>query len=114
MKKKHFKQKRFHPEGDATYRPVKLARAHFSVDGGLLEFVLYKKERGRGGCTYLRTSFSPSTKKEKRGVGAKDLIMYASFTSPGGVPRIVMFDLGIDGLVFFVFLPYNRTVGFLC
>ena len=65
-----------------------------------------------GGCTDICTSFSPSTKK-RRGVGAKDLIMYSNFTSPGGVPRIVMFDLGIDGLVFFVFLLCDRIVGSL-
>ena len=29
------------------------------------------------------------------------------------VSRIVMFDLGIDGLVFFVFLLCDRIVGFL-
>jgi hypothetical protein len=75
----------------------------------------YIKKRGVGEAvhTYVLLSLPPQ-KKEKRGVGAKDLIMYASFTSPGGVPRIVMFDLGIDGLVFFVFLPCDRTVGFLC
>jgi hypothetical protein len=88
--KKHFKQKRFHPEGEATSRPVKTSARPFLSERRLLEFVLCKKNGvGEAVHTYVLLSLPPHKKEEKkrkeRRLAPKILIMYAN-TSSGGVP----------------------------
>ena len=103
-----------------------------------MEFVLYKK-RGVGEAVHTYVLLSLPPHKKERKVGAKDFTHVCEFSSfpaegrriglvflgggplsdpPSIIPlpevsRIVMFDLGIDGLLFFVFLLCNRIVGFL-
>ena len=61
-KKKHFKQKHFHPEGEATSRPVKSKARQFL--GGLQTLGICIIVELVGEAVQFCTSFSPSIKKE--------------------------------------------------
>ena len=95
--KKHFKQKRFHPEGEATSRPVKTSARPF-LSGrrtlGVLCVLCKKKGVGEAVHTYVLLSLPPQKRKEKkrkeRRLAPKILIMYAN-TSPE-VSCVVMFE----------------------
>jgi hypothetical protein len=107
-KKKHSKQKHFHPEGEATSCPVKTsARPIFRWAAD--SWNLYYKGIGGGGCTVLY--FFLSLHKKRKEVGAKDLIIVCVFLSRSqqkGGKRIGLFRGAVHEctpLSPFVFLP---------
>ena len=83
--KKHFKQKRFHPEGEATSRPVKTSARPF-LSGRRTLGVLYCVKRKVWGRLYIPTYFFLSLHKKRKEVGAKDFNHVCEYLS-GGVLR---------------------------
>ena len=80
--KKHFKQKRFHPEGEATSRPVKTsARPFLSGRRTLGVCILCKKESGVGEAVHTYVLLSLPPHKKERKVGAKDFTHVCEFSS---------------------------------
>jgi hypothetical protein len=92
--------------------------------GRLYSFVLlslppYKKGGWRQGSNHVcKFLFVPNNKKGVKRIGfLGGLYMNILLSPPVFLPlpevsRVVMFNLWVDGLVFFVFLLCNRKVGF--
>ena len=75
---KSFKQKHFHPEGEATSHPVKTSARPFLNGRRTLGILYYVKKRDGGGCTYVLLSLPPHNKEK---VGAKDYNHVCGFSS---------------------------------